>query len=120
MKLGHPGRNKCFYKVNQQYYGLKREECYWIKEHCQTYILNAIIKNKALITAIILQDTFERVQIDLIDMRYTPLGRYAWILHVKDHFLKYTQLYALKSKHALLITECLALWIMAFYLIKIL
>ncbi|PMD15097.1 hypothetical protein NA56DRAFT_357204 [Hyaloscypha hepaticicola] len=53
-------------------------------------------------------------------MRYTPSGRYTWVLHVKDHFSKYTQLYTLKSKYILLITECLALWIMAFYLIKIL
>ena len=120
LKLGHPGRNKCFYGVDQQYYGLKREECYWIKEHCRTCILNAITKNKAPMTAIVSKDTFERVQIDLIDMRHTPSGRYAWILHIKDHFSKYSQLYALKSKHALGIAECLALWIMAFYPMKIL
>ena len=120
LKLGHPGSNKCFYGVDQQYYGLKREECYWIKEHCRTCILNAITKNKAPMTAIVSKDTFERVQIDLIDMRHTPSGRYAWILHIKDHFSKYSQLYALKSKHALGIAECLALWIMAFYPMKIL
>ena len=68
LKLGHPGRNKCFYGVDQQYYSLKREEYYWIKEHCRTFILNAIVKNKAPITAIILQETFKRVQIDLINM----------------------------------------------------
>jgi hypothetical protein len=28
LKLGHPGRNKCFYGVDQEYYRLKREECY--------------------------------------------------------------------------------------------
>ena len=71
-------------------------------------------------TVIVSQDTFERMQIDLIDMWYTPLSRYAWIFHVKDHFSKYTQLYALKSKHTLPIAECLALWIIAFYLMKIL
>jgi hypothetical protein len=53
-------------------------------------------------------------------MRHTPSGRYAWILHIKDHFSKYSQLYALKSKHAIGIAECLALWIMAFYPMKIL
>jgi len=71
-------------------------------------------------TVIVSQDTFERMQIELIDMWYTPLSRYAWILHVKDHFSKYSQLYALKSKHALPIAEYLALWIMAFYAMKIL
>jgi hypothetical protein len=109
LKLGHPGRNKCFYGVDQEYYGLKREEYYWIKEHCRTCVLNAVSKNKAPMTTIVSQETFKRVQIDLIDIRHTPSGRYAWILHVKDHFSKYSQLYALKSKHALGITECLAL-----------
>ena len=120
LKLGHPGRNKCFYGVDQEYYGLKREECVWIREHCTTCILNSAAKNKAPMTAIIVNETFERVQIDLIDMRHQPSGRYGWILHIKDHWSKYTQLYALYGKHALPIAEAVALWIMAFYPMKIL
>jgi hypothetical protein len=48
-------------------------------------------------------------------MRYTPNGRYAWILHIKDHYSKYTQLYALMGKDSKGIIECLAMFIMAFY-----
>jgi hypothetical protein len=47
-------------------------------------------------------------------MRYEPLGQYKWILHIKDYFLKYTQLYLLKSKHAEPIVECFAQFITAF------
>jgi hypothetical protein len=47
-------------------------------------------------------------------MRYEPLGQYKWILHIKDYFSKYTQLYLLKSKHAEPIVECFAQFITAF------
>jgi len=61
---------------------------------------------------------WERIQTDLIDMRHTPDGRYAWILHIKDHYSKYTQLYALKGKDSEGIAECLAMFIMAFTLLR--
>lgn len=35
---------------------------------------------------------------DLIDMQSCPDGKYNWILHVKDHFTKYSFAYALKHK----------------------
>ncbi|KFX88862.1 hypothetical protein V490_07367 [Pseudogymnoascus sp. VKM F-3557] len=47
-------------------------------------------------------------------MRHEPSGQYKWILHIKDHFSKYTQLYPLKSKHAEPIAECFAQFIAAF------
>jgi hypothetical protein len=47
-------------------------------------------------------------------MRHEPSGQYKWILHIKDHFSKYTQLYPLKSKHAEPIANCFALFIAAF------
>ena len=53
---------------------------------------------------------FERIQIDLIDMR-TPDGEYKWILHIVDHFSKFSSSFALRSKHAVEVSEKLALWI---------
>ena len=47
-------------------------------------------------------------------MRHELSGQYKWILHIKDHFSKYTQLYPLKSKHAELIADAFALFIAAF------
>jgi hypothetical protein len=52
-------------------------------------------------------------------MCYKPLGQYKWILHIKDHFSKYTQLYPLKSKHAELIANCFTQFITAFLPLKI-
>jgi hypothetical protein len=59
------------------------------------------------------------VQIDFIDIRHKPSGQFKWILHIKDHFLKYTQLYPLKSKYAKLIAKAFALFIAAFLPLKI-
>lgn len=64
---------------------------------------------------IVVSKVWERVQCDLIDFRHSPDGRFAWILHLKDHYSKYTQLYALKSKEAKPIAKCLSQFIMAFY-----
>jgi hypothetical protein len=53
-------------------------------------------------------------------MRHQPSGEYSWVLHIKDHCSKYTQLYALRNKHAESIAEYIAQFIMAFFPIKIL
>ena len=58
-----------------------------------------------------MHSVFERIQIDLIDMSTTPDGEYKWILHIVDHFSKFSSSFALKSKHAVEVAEKLALWI---------
>ncbi|KFY75310.1 hypothetical protein V499_04706 [Pseudogymnoascus sp. VKM F-103] len=98
LKLLHAGRNKVWPTIKQKYYGIKREDVEFILKRFP------IISGRA----------WERVQIDLIDMRHEPSGQYKWILHIKDHFSKYTQLYPLKSKHAEPIAECFAQFIAAF------
>jgi hypothetical protein len=47
-------------------------------------------------------------------MRHKPSGQFKWILYIKDHFSKYIQLYALKSKHAEPIAAAFAQFIAAF------
>ena len=64
-------------------------------------------------------NTFERVQIDLINMRHEPSGCYKWILHAKDYFSKFSVLFPLVSKQCEPITECLTIYIMFFGLPKI-
>ena len=56
----------------------------------------------------------ERLQIDLIDFRHTPDGHFKWVLQVKDHFSKYTCLFALKSKEATEVADALATFLMCF------
>lgn len=41
-----------------------------------------------------------RLQVDLIDMRSIEYNGYKFIMHVKDHFTKFSWLFALPSKEA--------------------
>jgi len=41
-----------------------------------------------------------RMQMDLIDMRSTEYNGFNFIMHVKDHFTKFSWLFALSSKEA--------------------
>jgi hypothetical protein len=68
--------------------------------HCKTCLLNRAIAIKAPLEPIIVNEVFARIQLDLIDMRHIPSLSLSWILHVKDHFSKFSILYALYSKHA--------------------
>lgn len=70
----------------------------WLLKRCQTCLLERQNRSRAPLQSIIFNRTLERVQIDLVDFRHEPDGQYKWILHVKDHFSKFTSLYALKSK----------------------
>jgi hypothetical protein len=114
LKLLHAGRNKVWPTIEQQYYGIKREDVEFILKRCKNCTLNRPNATKAPLVPIISGRAWERVQIDLIDMRHEPSGQYKWILHIKDHFSKYTQLYPLKSKHAGPIADCFAQFIAAF------
>jgi len=44
-------------------------------------------------------------------MRATPHNGYHWILHIKDHFSKYTFLYALRDKTSAGVAACIAQWL---------
>jgi hypothetical protein len=120
LRLHHIGRDKLYYEVCQRFHGIKKEECAWISWHCRHCTLNRVNRGKRPLQPIEVSEVWERVQVDLIDMRHTPDGRYAWICHIKDHYSKFTQLYALESKHAEGIADCLVLFIQAFYPPKIL
>ena len=49
----------------------------------------------------------ERIQLDLLDMRHEADGQYNWIIHVKDHFSKFSGLGALHKKEAAAVAEYL-------------
>jgi hypothetical protein len=119
LQLLHAGRTKTWNIIQQKFYGLKREEVEFIIKRCKNCTLNRPSTTKAPLVPIISGRAWERVQIDLIDMRHEPSGQYKWILHIKDHFSKYTQLYPLKNKHAGPIADCFAQFIAAFLPLKI-
>ena len=55
---------------------------------------------RAPLQPIVVSELWERVQFDLIDMRGNPDGPYCWILHIRDHFGKFSTAYPLCSKRS--------------------
>lgn len=80
---GHMGRDKTWAEVRDKYYGITKEEVAWIIDHCELCNQNRPSTTRAPLTVISSSNPFERVQVDLIDMRAEPDGMYIWILHAK-------------------------------------
>jgi hypothetical protein len=97
---GHNGYRKRFDAVHEELYGLKRNDVKWLINHCQLCQVNRSNSTRAPLNPIIATEVYERVQADLIDMRHQPDGHNKWILHIKDHYSKYSTLYALTNKTA--------------------
>ncbi|RFU36327.1 hypothetical protein B7463_g118, partial [Scytalidium lignicola] len=114
IKLLHAGQTKVWSEIKRKYYGIKRYDIEFIIRRCKNCGLNRLASTKAPLEPIVTERAWEHVQVDLIDMRHEPSGKYKWILHIKDHFIKYSQLYPLKSKESILIAKAFAQFIMAF------
>ena len=74
-------------------------------KQCEICHRKATNRSKGPLTLIISTELFERVQVDLIDFKHQPDApyssagpKYYWVIHVKDHFSKFTQLYSLQGK----------------------
>jgi hypothetical protein len=76
-RLDHPGRDKTWLAVDSRYYGINKLEVGWICAYCKFCKLNRPSAVKALLKPIIVNRTFERLQIDLINMRHEPSSTYA-------------------------------------------
>ena len=110
----HTGYIKIWAAIQQKYYGITRQEVAFVLKLFKNCALNRPATTKAPLIPIISGRAWERVQIDLIDMRHEPSGQFKWILHIKDRFSKYTQLYPLKSKHAEAVADSSAQFVAAF------
>jgi hypothetical protein len=109
--LGHPGRDKTWEEVQKRYSGIAKEDIAWMAKNCAICAINAASQAVAPLNPIKADNLFERIQVDLIDMRKEPDGQYKWILHIKDHFSKFTCLYPCKSKEASEVAHWMAIWI---------
>jgi len=47
-------------------------------------------------------------------MRGNPDGKYCWILHIRDHFSKFSAAYPLRSKRSREVADGLMTWISMF------
>ena len=69
-------------------------------KHCRICTSNRPGTSRPLLEPIIVNNVFERVQMDLIDMCLEKDTIYQWILHIKDHFPKYRFVRPLTGKGA--------------------
>ena len=72
-------------------------------------MLNRPNRTRAPLTPIIAEEWLERLQIDLIDLRHEADGHMKWICHIKDHFTKFSTLFALPSKEAIGVANVLSI-----------
>ena len=96
-ELHHPGYKKTFESLQQDVYGIRRQDFEYLTDRCAICNNKNPTNIKAPLVPIVASRVMERLQIDLIDMRHIPDGRFKWICHIKDHFSKFTALYATRS-----------------------
>lgn len=109
--IGHGGVTATYQELSRTVYGIARKDVQWLLPHCQVCLVNRPNTTRAPLQPIISQQVLERVQGDLIDMRHQPDGHYKWILHFKDHFSKFSVLYALTSKRAIEIADGFSMFV---------
>jgi hypothetical protein len=98
---GHLGKNKTSDFIHERYWGITRKEIEWlVVNHCATCLARKVSTSRAPLRPIKSSNVFERVEIDLIDMRSRPDGEYNWILHCVDHFSKFSVAFPLKTKES--------------------
>jgi hypothetical protein len=110
-RCSHGGYTKTFNQVKERYYGISRDEVIWLLKNCSICLQCRPSNTRAPLQPIVSGYTLQRVQIDLVDMRSTPHKGYHWILHIKDHFSKYSFLYPLVDKTAAGVAACIAAWL---------
>lgn len=104
-------KNKTYNTINERYHGITRSEVTELLQHYQLCARNKPSQSRGPLQPIVVNNLWERVQIDLIDMRADPDGEYHWILHIRDHFSKYSSAYPLKSKESTEVANILMMWI---------
>jgi hypothetical protein len=110
----HSGRDKTFYQINRQYHGIKREEVMYLLKQCRTCNVEKPKTDRVVplpLNPTTSKSLFERVQIDLMDLTTTPDGEWKWILHIVDHWSKFSSAYPLRSREAEEVADRLASWI---------
>lgn len=111
LHLSHAGIEKTHKEVEVDFYGITHSEISWILRNCSTCAKKKTQRRTAPLKPIVVNNLWERVQDDLIDMRAKPDGEYNWICHMRDHFSKYSAAYPLKNKESQSVAEAVTFWI---------
>jgi len=110
----HKGVKKTYTLVSERYYGISRDDVAALLKHCEICALNRPSRTRAPLTPIVVEEWLERIQIDLIDLRAEADGHMKWICHIKDHFTKYSILFATPTKASDEIAKCVSIFMMFF------
>ena len=98
IKRMRQGITKTFEYIQSHYTGIPKVAVRAFRKFCYICDLNVKQKSQPRLTPISSSHIFERVQIDLIDMRCQPDGEYNWIGHMEDHNGQFHALWAQKKK----------------------
>ena len=104
-RVGHSARRKTWDEVKKNYAGIRFDVIPLFLSTCKQCNERRPAKNPPSGRPMIALGFLTRVQMDLIDFSSRPDGDYRYILHVRDHFSKYSWAYPLTSKRASEVAE---------------
>ena len=104
-RVGHSGHTRTYDEVKSNYSWIPRVAIELFLQTCQGCQVRVPLKKPKSAKPIISLGFLTWVQADLIDMTSRPDGEMKWILHVRDHFTKYSWTFPLTSKRAVEVAE---------------
>jgi Integrase core domain/Integrase zinc binding domain len=111
---GHFGVQNTYNKIKSEYHGITRKEVAWVIKRCQTCLEKRSNRTLPPLQPITANIPWERIQIDLVSYANNPDGDYKYVLHIHDHFSKYSAAYPLKTKESQEVANRLGEWIGSF------
>jgi hypothetical protein len=100
-------------RIHELYYGITQKDVEWVLSRCAICQQAARNNNPPSITPIVSHQNIDRLVIDLINMRASRDGNYAWVLQMKDPFSQYIWLYPLRDKSSAEVAAVLKQWFRA-------
>ena len=97
---GHRGQDATEHKVNELFWGITRLLVREAVKRCPICQAKSAKQFKAKLQPIIANQLFERLLIDLIDLRRRPDRGFKYIMHVADHHSRFHFILPIKTKEA--------------------
>ncbi|XP_046581445.1 KRAB-A domain-containing protein 2-like [Haliotis rubra] len=99
-RVGHSRRAKTWDEIKANYSWIRHDLVKLFLSTCHECSTRIPLKKPASGKPIISLGFLTRVQIDLIDMTSRPDSDFKWILHMRDHFSKFSWTHPLTSKRS--------------------
>ncbi|CAF4364535.1 unnamed protein product [Rotaria socialis] len=98
--VGHSGRDKTWAEVKSRFSGIPQQAVSLFINICDACQIRRSFPKTPCGKPIISIGFLTRLQVDLIDMRSVQYNGFTFIMHVKDHFTKFSWLFSLPTKEA--------------------